>query len=423
MKKNFLFILILLLLTLRNIFTEENKNIKPDKKLIAAAWKTASRINQNPIKLEVVFDKKFIQQIGEEKLIKTLRDIYNQTGSIIKVSTINFSSEYYGEFFFHSQKDYILPVTLGINKIGKVNTLSFRPAFKKIISTPEIIEKFKLLNYEKKGIIIKKLTQIEDTLYSLNENEIFAIASASQLYILAWLGENEKKWDRIIKIKKENSIPPGTISNYPDGAPATIFTLAYHMISENDNTAADLLIDYITKQKIEKYISQHNSNYVLNIPFLKTLEAIKLKKLPSVAEKYFNLSYSQKINIINSLKDTEIDFSKTNLNEPLFINSIEWFATPTDICKILDHIRILNNPFVNSILESNRKFDTKSAGYIWTGFKDGYEAGVLTLNWLVQAKDNRYYCISMIINDSKKNINKEEVFTIAQELLNVFGSE
>lgn len=418
MKK--IFISIFLFLSLTNTFSEENTKIVPNKKLIPAAWKTASIISPQPIKLEVVFDKSFIQKIGEEKLIKTLKEVYKETGSIIKISTVSFLNEYHGEFFFHSERDYILPVSLAINSNGKVIFFSFRPVFKQTKSTSDIVEKIKNLEYEKKGLIIKKLTQIEDTLYSLNENDIFSISSAFSLYLIAWLAENEKKWDKVIRVK-EKSLPYGTISKYPQNAPITIFSLAYHMITENDNTATDLLIDYITREKLEKYISQHILNYALNLPFLKTIEAAKIRSDLSIAQKYSTLSYTQKIEVINSLR--KIDLKNLNSNSPAFTNSVGWFATPSELCKILDYLRSLNNPFVNSILENNQPLDTKRGGYLWAGFKGGYEPGIITLNWLVQAKDNRYYCISITINDSKKDINKKEILEISQELLDVFANE
>lgn len=426
MKKKSILFLTLIFVLRDIIISEENvsKNIIPNKKLIVAAWKASSRVSPNPIKFEYVFDKTFIQKLGVDKLSKIFKDIYSQTGSVINVSTISFTNEYYGEFFFHTEKEYIIPVTIGINPDGKITTFFIRPAFKKTLSTQDIIEKIKSLNYEKKGILIKKLTQIEDTLHSFNENEIFAIGSTFKLFILSYLAENEKRWDKVIKInQKDKSIPPGTLLNYPDQAPITIFTLAYHMISESDNTATDILIDHIGRQKLENYIKTFTPNYVLNIPFLKTSEAFKIKLKPSLAEKYAKISEDEKREIINSLSNEDIDILKIELSKPSFINSVEWFASPSDICKIMDHLRILNNPFVNAILSSNKGLDTKTGGYLWAGFKGGSEPGVLSLNWLLQAKDNRYYCISIMINDEKKTIDEKEIIKLSQDLLNIFGTE
>lgn len=417
------FIIFLNILTSFNLFASE-PNIVPDKKLIVAAWKASSRISPDPIKFEYVFDRSFINQVGIEKMSKIFKDMYSLTGSVINVTTISFSTPLYGDFFFHTEKQYLIPATIGINQKGKITTLFFRPPFKKTLSSSDVIEKIKSLNYEKKGILIKKLTQIEDKLFGYNENEIFAIGSAFKLYILAYLAENEKKWDKIIyKDQQKNSIPPGTLLNYPQSAPFTVFTAAYHMISESDNTATDILIDYIGREKLEKYIKDKNSAYALNIPFLKTSEIFKIKTNSSIAEKYIKMSAEQKREMLDSVEKQELDLLKIDLSTPLYINNIEWFASPSDMCKILDHIRIIDNTFANSILSANKGADLKSGGYIWGGFKGGYEPGVLTLNWLLKAKDERYYCISIMINDSKKEIDKNKVISISQELLNVFGLE
>ncbi|MCX7641770.1 MAG: class A beta-lactamase-related serine hydrolase [Elusimicrobiales bacterium] len=426
MKKKYLcFIICFFLITQKN-FCEEKKetNIIPDKKLIIAAWKASSRISENPIKLEYVFEKSFINKTGEEKLIKTLIDLYNQTGSVINISTISFSNQYHGEFFFHTEKEYIIPVTIIINPKGKIINLSFRPPFKKTISVVDIIEKIKALKYERKGILIKKLTQIEDNLHAYNENEILAISNVFKLYILAYLAEYEKKWSRVIlKEQKYSNLQSTKVSEYPNQAPLTIFTLAYHMIVDDDDLASEILIDYIGREKLEKYISKLISNYTLNIPLIKPSELIKIKTKTTLAEKYISLSETEKRKLLSSLEKENIEIEKINFSKPSFIDNIGWFASPSDICKIMDHLRVLNNQFANTILFLNKGLELKTGGYIWGGFKGGKDVGIISLNWLLQAKDNRYYCVSIIINDKNNEINSEEVTKNVQQLLDTFGVE
>lgn len=403
---------------------ENPTTITPHKKLIAAAWKASSRISPDPIKLNYVFDDKFIKRFGIEKLKKLFKDLYLQTGSVIKLSTVSFINEYQGDFFFLTEKGYIIPLTIGINQNGKINLFAVREAFKETLSTQDIIEKIKALSYEKKGILIKKLTQIEETLYSFNEDDLFAVGSVFKLFILSYLAENEKRWDRVIKIAKNNkSLLSLVSSKYPDQAPLTIFSLAYHMIAEDDNTATDILIDYIGREKLEAYIKTLTANYALNTPLLKISEVLKIKAKPSIAERYQKASESEKRRLVNSLNNEEIDISNVEFSTPSFIPTIGWFLSPNDICKLMDHLRILNHPFVEAILSANTLLDTKSASYLWAGFKGSKEEGVLSLNWLLQRKDNRYYCISIVINDERKMIDEKEVIKLSRELLDRFAVE
>ncbi|MGC9070971.1 MAG: serine hydrolase [Elusimicrobiales bacterium] len=416
-------IIIISLLGLANLNSSENQ-IKPSKELIKSAWELSSRISPNPVKFKYVFDRSLIKRIGEEKLVKIFKDLYSKTGSVLKVSTVSFTTENYGDFFFHTEKDYIIPVTIAINTNGRITSFSFRPPFKKTLSVSDIVEKLKSLNYEKKAILIKKLTQIEKTLYSYNDEESFAIGQAFTLYILSYLAENEKRWDRVVRVDHNHkSFSSSTINKYPESAPATIFTLAYHMISESDSTATDILIDYIGKQKLEHYIKDKNSNYILNLPFLKTKEAFRIKMKPNFAQKYQQASTDEKREMLRYLEDDETNTYKLDSSTTPFINTADWFASPKDICLLMDHIRIINNPFANAILSLNPGLDLKSGGYLWGGFKGGRESGVLTLNWLLKAKDEKYYCISIMINDSKKDIYEAEVFELSQNLLNIFATE
>ncbi len=416
-------IIVILLFAVLNLNSSENQ-IKPNKQIIKAAWKLSSRLSPNPIKFEYVFDSSFIEKFGEEKLVKIFKDLYSETGSVLSISTVSFENQNSANLFLHTEKNYIIPITITINAKGKINSFSFRPPFKKTLSASDIVDKFKSLKYEKKGILIKKLTQIEDTLYAYNDEECFAIGQAFSLYILSYLAENEKKWEKIIKVNNNyKSIPPGTLLNYPNSSPATVFTLAYHMITESDNTAMDILIDYIGKEKIENYIKEKNKNYLLNIPLLKTKEAFLLKTKPHVIEKYQKLSTKEKLDILNSFKNDEVPTHTLNFSTPFPINSVGWFASPKEICYILDHIRIINNPFINSILSTNPGLDLSPGGYLWGGFKGGRDKGIMTLNWLVKAKDERYYCISIMVNDSQKDIDEDELIKLSQELLNIFGTE
>jgi hypothetical protein len=311
---------------------EENQN--PYKKLVIAAWRLSSRISPNPIKLNYVFDNSFFKSLTEEKTIEVLKKIHSENGEVVNVTSVTYHSNVWGDFFFHTDKDYIIPVTITINDSGKIVGVFFRPSFKKTAFLEDITKKFEALNCEKKGLLIKKLGSIEDNVYALNEKEIFPMGSAFKLYILAYMVENDVKWDKVVKIKESDySLPTGKMHLYPKGAPITLFSLAEAMISQSDNTATDILIENLGRENIENFMKEHNSKPELNIPFLKTAEMFKIKSSTQIAENYIKADTKEKRKILEKIKETRPDIKKLlNISSPYKPYNIEWFASPSDIC-------------------------------------------------------------------------------------------
>lgn len=404
-----------------NAFSQE-KNENQYKKLVISAWKLSSRISPDPIKLNYVFDKSFFNLVSKEKTIEILKKLYDENGSVINVTSITYHNDKNGDFFFHTDKNNIIPVSITINDKGKITSVFFRPSFQKTTSLEDLTKKFENLKYEKKGLLIKRLGNIEDIVYSLNENEIFAIASSFKLYILLYLIENDVKMDKILKLDENlKSLPSGKLHLYPDNSPFTILTLASLMISESDNTAADMLIDFIKRERLEKFIASYNSSPELNIPFLKTQEKFKLNSSTQSTQNYINSNLKEKRKILKSLEKEKLNIYKIDFSKPNSIDSIEWFASPQDMCRVMEYFRNKNNSIVNSILSINPGLDTKTKNFIYAGYKGGSEAGVISTNWLLKTKNGKEYCISAVVNDTQKLINEKEFLSMMQDIINFLG--
>ncbi len=446
MKKIIMSLLILFFIS--NIFSNENekKTENPYKKLVVAAWKLSSRVSPNPIKLNYVFDKSFFKHISKEKTVEILKKLYEENGNVVNVTSVTYHNDKNGDFFFHTDKNKVIPVTLTVNDNGKIIGLFFRPSFEKVENPENIFKKFENLNYEKKSILIKKLSKNEDIIYAFNENLNYekksilikklsknediiyafnenlplAIGSAFKLYILAYIIEKDIKWDKVLKLTDKNrSLPSGIMHLFPENSPLTVFSAAQAMISNSDNTATDILIDLLGRENIEKYLSTfYHSRPELNIPFLKTKEFFILKSSKELAEEYINSDSKNRRKILKRIETQKPDINKLDLTKPLFINSIEWFASPSDICKLFEYFIEKNNEYANTILSINPGLDTKSAGFVWSGFKGGSETGVISTNWLLKTKEGNYYCLSATVNDSKNIIDEKEYFKIIQEIIN-----
>jgi beta-lactamase class A len=91
---------------------------------------------------------------------------------------------------------------------------------------------------------------------NINENIIFPSASIIKLFILGAL--NKDDYNKPIILKKDDKVGGcGVLKVMNDGIMLKIRDIAYLMITLSDNTATNMLIDYIGMDKINEYINKN----------------------------------------------------------------------------------------------------------------------------------------------------------------------
>lgn len=109
---------------------------------------------------------------------------------------------------------------------------------------------------------------------SINENEIFLSASIIKLFILNALPKED--YDKILILKEEDKVEGnGLLKSLKAGLSLTIKDLAYFMICLSDNTATNILIDFLSMKKINSFIK--NSGYSNTILGRKMLDVTTQK--------------------------------------------------------------------------------------------------------------------------------------------------
>lgn len=89
----------------------------------------------------------------------------------------------------------------------------------------------------------------------INEEVVFPSASIIKLFILMTL--NKEDYNKRIELKKVDKVGGcGILKVMEDGLPLTVKDTAYLMICLSDNTATNILIDYIGMDKINAYIKE-----------------------------------------------------------------------------------------------------------------------------------------------------------------------
>lgn len=171
-------------------------------------------------------------------------------------------------------------------------------------------------------------------IFTHNPDEILALGSTFKLFVLKALkdkiSEGKISWFDIVELKEDlKSHPSGVLQDWIAGTPLTIETLATLMISISDNTATDMLIDFLGREEIEKYTPN-------NRPFLKTKEMFFIKYAVSegLRQKYLAGDKYTRRRILDGLSSRNLPTLKANFNEPHFIDKIEWFASTKEVADL-----------------------------------------------------------------------------------------
>ena len=237
------------------------------------------------------------------------------------------------------------------------------------------------------------------------------LGSAFKLYVLDALARavaaGTVRWDQQLTVTEAGkSLPSGRLQNEPVGTRVSVQQAAMLMISISDNTAADLLIGLLGRMAVERDMTAvGTARPDRNIPFPTTRELFSLKfdNWPALAQLYLALDAAGRRQFLADTVDRAAlpDVQEVAQAAPRAIDTLEWFASPNDICRLYASLLTLSEKPdlapVGQILSTNDgDLPLARANWPTIWFKGGSEAGVLTLNYLATNKSGRTYVVSLM---------------------------
>ena len=239
------------------------------------------------------------------------------------------------------------------------------------------------------------------------------LGSAFKLYVLDALARavasGRVSWTQKLTVTSQvKSLPSGTLQDDPDGTRLSVRQVAENMISISDNTAEDMVAGLVGRAAVEEAARVSGmADPALDVPFLTTRElfVLKLDDWPQLARRYLALGPAGRLALLTGTVDHD-PLSTAGLSAwtaPRDVGSLEWFASPTDICHVYASLAALaRQPGlapVAGILEHNPGDMELGSQWRPVWFKGGSEPGVLTLNYLATTKRGRSYVVSVLTED------------------------
>ena len=258
-------------------------------------------------------------------------------------------------------------------------------------------------------------------IHSIDPGTAAPLGSAFKLYVLDALASavaaGKVRWDQPLTITAQlKSLPSGVLQNQPDGTRVPVRDAATKMISISDNTAANMIMNLVGRPAVEAVLKTTGmADPARDEPFLTTREMfiLKLDQWPELAKRYLAADQAGRRALLAGIDRDPLPAiaAARTWTTPRDIDSIEWFASATDICRAYASLAGLAarpglSP-VGGVLSANNgglQLDPARWKTIW--FKGGSEPGVLTLTYLATTRAGRSYVVVVLAENPSKPISE-----------------
>ena len=250
---------------------------------------------------------------------------------------------------------------------------------------------------------------------------IGALADAVRTHKVSW----NEKLTITAGVKTGGS---GTLQDVPDGTQMTVEQVAITTISVSDNTGADLLLQLVGRAAVEAQVRKWAARPSLDTPFLtaKELFALHYDDFPKLAQHYLSLKPAQRAAYLASTVDALPASAEVPSSSPRDIGTIEWFASPDDLCNAFSGLaRLQSQPGLSPL---NTVFSTNNGGIglnattwprVW--FKGGSEPGVLTLGYLARDRSGATYVVVALTENPAVPLSQASTLQLLEVVHGAFG--
>jgi len=315
----------------------------------------------------------------------------------------------------------VAKVQLGVDPAAphQVTTLLLRGFETAEKSLPDIDKSFAGLPGDSGYAIARLGTGAPQLIAGRNADRPYAIGSAFKLVILAELvretNAGSRKWDDLVTLDG-SPLPGGGYTRKPKGTQVTLRELATQMISISDNSATDILLKTLGREKVEAMLPVLGiADPARNRPFLGTLELFKLKGVAGLAERYLALDEAGRRKLLDGevagTPTILIDATSFTKKIPNRIDTLEWFESPNDLVRVLDWLRRNTEGMAGvearKVLSVNPGLGPDVRGkWQWVGYKGGSEPGVMNMSYLLQARNGDWYAVTGSWNDTAREVDQ-----------------
>lgn len=405
-----------------------------------------------------LFDPAFLQAVPPAQMQALCAQLFAACGAVTELALVESESEWSGRFDAGMEKGFSMPVTLSVSAAPphRIVGLWFGPPVPRLASLEDVAGALRELPGRVTFLAARLRDGSEPEPLAAHAADVpLAIGSAFKLWLLAALAQDvrdgARRWDDVVALRPEwKSLPSGRLQEWPDGAPATLHTLATAMISESDNTATDHLLHVLGRERVEALLPALGVRDAAvaaegvpprNRPLLSTAELFRIK-LSAGGEaagvwRALRTEEARRRYLRDEVPALPLSGAGTDpgaFAAPAHVDAIEWFASAGDLVRTLDALRRLAAPVegapaerdpaaLRGVLAVNPGLPVAREAFAWAGYKGGSEPGVLCLAWLLRGRDGAWYSVAAAWNDTASAVEDARLTgLLARALQLVAGS-
>lgn len=330
------------------------------------------------------FSEQFLKAVSFGQIEAAVAGLRDRFGSALAVRQK-------GESYEIETATHLIPVLITLNDDNRIEGLLFKPAQKLTASISETLELLEGIP----GSVSYAVTRNGDIVHERDADLKLAVGSAFKLAVMKVLGGDidagRHDWDETLRLEdNDRSLPSGRLQDYPTDSPFTLHTLAAGMIAESDNTATDMLIRLLGRDRIAEALGTET--------LLTTRELFTLKADPGLLERYGEAGPDDRRAIIASIAGRALP-SPAQVLGP-YREGAEWHVSNRTLCELAAAVRHIDVFAINP-------GPVEAANWESVAYKGGSETGVINLTAALEATDGARYCVSVTVNDDGPVSNED----------------
>ncbi|UQB13776.1 serine hydrolase [Clavibacter nebraskensis] len=227
------------------------------------------------------------------------------------------------------------------------------------------------------------------------------IGSIVKLYVLGALvqavEEGRIDWDDRLTVTDDvRSLPSGELQEAPTGTVVSVRDTAEKMIAISDNTATDMLIQAVGRERVEAALADlGHSDPPRNVPLMTTRDLFRIgwQDDGALRARWADGDAAERRALLDGLPGGILDVPVTAVTDVVWTAGADWFATPDDIARA--HLRLAElaatpaGEPVRGILGANPGLPEPER-FDHVAFKGGSSVGTLALSYLVEDGDDAW---------------------------------
>jgi len=341
-----------------------------DDALLRALWET-------PADSETLFGRSFLESVPFRRVESILTDLKQDCGAFETVVADSTDHHY----TIRTARCGV-PIRLHRDADGRISGLLFQPPIRLDATLDDVLAEIRMFD----GAVSYAIYENGARVAGHAADRPLAVGSTFKLIVLAELRAmieaGDARWADVVTLQPQHlSLPSGRLQNMPVGSPMTLHTLAAAMIAESDNTATDLLIDVVGRDRLER-----SSGLV---PFLTTREMFQLKADGALYDRYAAAGPATRRTILADLRDAPLP-PPERASGP-WLEEAEWFLSTASLCAWMNRVADLDIAQINPGV-------VPAADWRTVAYKGGSQDGVLNLTTQASDDQGRTACVSMTWN-------------------------